>query len=227
MNYFAHGMRFTDRPYYMAGTAVPDWLSIADRKVRMRTKRVAPFADGSGTIQAEVAGGVLQHLNDDQWFHETRAFVETTSELARGFRSVLGPEDGFRPGFLGHIAMELLLDGVLIERYPDRLEAYYAALEQIDPVEVEVAVNRMSREPTERLAMLLPLFLREQFLRDYIDPVRLLYRLNQVMRRIRLNPLPDSIVDVLAAGRTIVAERTAELLPAEHYQDLGAGEGID
>ena len=36
MNYFAHGHRFVDDPYFLAGTAVPDWLSVVDRKVRVR-----------------------------------------------------------------------------------------------------------------------------------------------------------------------------------------------
>ena len=116
MNYFAHGMRFTDRPYFLAGTACPDWLSVADRRVRLRARRVQPFADDSGSIEAEVAAGVLQHLADDNWFHQTRAFVETSAILTRMIRGVLGPEDGFRPGFLGHIVTELILDGVLIQQ---------------------------------------------------------------------------------------------------------------
>ncbi len=217
MNYFTHGLRFTDRPYFLAGTAVPDWLSIADRKVRMRSRRVEPFADGSDSVQAQVAAGVLQHLHDDQWFHQTRAFVEVSGEVGRLFRELLGPEDGFRPGFLGHICLELLLDGLLVQRDPERLDAYYAAIDAIDAGEVQAAVNRMSRTETTRLEPLLPLFQREQFLRDYIDPERLLYRLNQVMRRIKLKQLPEQAQDVLRNGRKIVEHRLDDLLPEDLY----------
>ena len=28
VNYFAHGLRFLNRPHFLAGTAVPDWLSV-------------------------------------------------------------------------------------------------------------------------------------------------------------------------------------------------------
>jgi hypothetical protein len=217
MNYLTHGLRFTSEPYFLAGTAVPDWLSVADRQVRMRAKRVEPFADGSGSIQAQVAAGVLQHLHDDHWFHGTRAFLEITGELARLFRQALGPDDGFRPGFLGHIAAELLLDGVLADQDPSRVDAYYAALAAIDAGAVQAAVNRMSRSPTDRLEPLLPLFEREQFLRDYSDPARLLYRLNQVLRRIKLNQLPDETQDILRQGRIIVEARVDDLLPADLY----------
>ena len=38
MNYFAHGYAFLDDPYFLAGTAVPDWLSVIDRRMRARSK---------------------------------------------------------------------------------------------------------------------------------------------------------------------------------------------
>ncbi len=213
MNYFAHGMRFVDRPYFLAGTAVPDWLSVADRKVRMRTRRVDPFADDSGSIQAEVAAGVLQHLADDQWFHATRAFVETTNEVAALFRSVLGTDDGYRPGFLGHITTELLLDAILIESNPGVIDQYYDVIQSLDADAVQQSVNRMAKaDDTNRLAPLIGRFYDEQFLRDYSAPPRLLFRLNQVMRRIKLRPLPDEIEEVLRAGCTIVRDRAGHLL---------------
>jgi len=225
MNYFTHGLRFTDRPYFLAGTAVPDWLSIADRKVRMRSRRVEPFADGSDSIQAQVAAGVLQHLHDDQWFHQTRAFIEESAALGRLFRELLGPEDGFRPGFLGHICLELILDGLLVERDPPRLDAYYAAIDSIDAAAIQQAVNRMGKAETDRLEPMLPLFQREQFLRDYVEVDRLLYRLNQVMRRIKLKQLPDEAQDVLTEGRRIVERRMDELLPQDLYWNSAQHQG--
>jgi hypothetical protein len=218
MNYFAHGLRFIDRPYFLAGTAVPDWLSVADRKVRMRQRRVVPVADASGTVAAEVAAGVLKHLEDDRWFHETPAFHETTAELTRMFRALLGPEDGFRPSFLGHISAELLLDGVLMAERPKLVDEYYRALAGVDADAIQQAVNSMAREVTDRLALFITLFEHEQFLRDYLEPNRLLFRLNQVMRRIKLNPLPDRTEDVLRAGWTLVERRVEGLLPPERFR---------
>jgi hypothetical protein len=217
MNYFAHGVRFTDRPYFLAGTAVPDWLSVADRKVRLTTRRVTPFADQSKTIQAELAAGVLQHLADDQWFHGTPAFYKTSGVLARMFREHLGADEGYRPGFLGHVATEMILDGILIEHDPRRLDAYYDAIGRLDAEQIENAVNQMARHSTGQLSALIPRFLREEFLRDYLDSERLLFRLNQLLRRIRLRQLPDDAVQLLRKGRTIVASSSRELLPDECF----------
>lgn len=217
MNYFAHGMRFIDRPYFLAGTACPDWLSVADRRVRLRDKNVRPFAEGNGTVQAEIAAGILQHLDDDRWFHQTRAFFEITAEMSRLIRDVLGPEDGFRPGLLGHISTELILDGVLIERDPQALDDYYEALGKLDAEKVERTVNLMVRHTTSKLAGLIPRFHRERFLHDYLDPEQLLFRLNQVMFRIKLKQLPEDLAEVMAAGRTIIGRRTHDLLPVARF----------
>ncbi len=81
MNYFAHASGFLDdpsaEPYFIAGTAVPDWLMVADRGVRVRAKHVKPLVDDPDGPTAAIARGILQHLADDARFHETRAFAES------------------------------------------------------------------------------------------------------------------------------------------------------
>lgn len=218
MNYLAHGIRFLDRPYVLAGTAVPDWLSVADRPVRLREKHVRPVADDSRTVPADVAAGVLQHLEDDRWFHRTPAFFETTGRLTRLFRDALGPDDGYRPGFLGHIMTEMILDGVLAERHSGLLDDYYRALNHVDAGQVQRAVNGMAPAGTDRLAGFIVRFREARFLEDYLEPDRLLFRLNQVLGRIKLKPLPEETTTVLPAAWETVKSRADQLLPDECFQ---------
>ncbi len=213
MNYFAHGMRFVDRPYYLAGTALPDWLSVVDRRVRLRARLVQPFADGTGSPQAELAAGVLQHLDDDAWFHKTAAFAVASAQLTVLFRDALPSDDGHRPAFLGHILTEMLLDSELIARDPTALAAYYSAFDRVDARLVADAVNRMAPHKTDDLHGFIPLFARERFLADYRDSNRLLFRLNQIMRRVKLNPLPAKFESALEDARAIVATHASGLLP--------------
>ena len=217
MNYFAHALNHLDRPYFMAGTAIPDWLSVVDRKVRMRRRLLEPWLTSSDEVQSAVAAGALQHLIDDDWFHATRGFVEVTSELTHLFRETLGADDRYHCGFLGHVGMELLLDGVLIDRYPQRFEEYWKELESVDPLLVEAAVNRMARIPTDRLAWLIDLYRREQFLRSYVNDESLLHRLNQVLRRVKLSSVPAEAEEVVRAGRLLVNRRINDLLPPEYF----------
>ncbi|MDA0831799.1 MAG: hypothetical protein O2955_00695 [Planctomycetota bacterium] len=219
MNYFAHGLRFLNRPYFLAGTAVPDWLSVADRATRMHSKRVLRFLDEAEGIEREIAAGVLQHLYDDDWFHTTRAFVEISGQLTLLFRQILSGHDNVRTSVLGHIGTEMLLDGCLIAESPRLLDNYYDAISSVDAAPIQSVINRIAKIPTTRLEIFIPLFQREQFLRDYQEPKRLLVRLNQVMSRIKLSPLPPEAESVLLAGRTLVTARRNELLPSKHFTD--------
>jgi hypothetical protein len=212
MNYFAHALPFLDRPYFMAGTGVPDWLTVADRPLRLRSRHAEAFRDDPDPCVAAVAGGILQHLRDDAQFHATRAFAETSLEMTVMVRDVLGGETGLRPAFLGHLLTELLLDAALTADDPGRLTEYYRVLGQIDPGRVEAAVNRLAPRPTQRLAVFIELFLRERILWNYLEDDKLLVRLNQVMWRVRLEGLPDSLATLLPAARKLVADRKHELL---------------
>jgi hypothetical protein len=216
MNYFAHGIRFLDRPWFLAGTALPDWLSVVERRVRLRPKAIVPFADGSASVEADLAAGALQHIEDDHWFHKTRAFAESTGRLTRIFRDFMGPGDGFRCGFLGHITTELILDALLIEKYPGRLDTYYEVLEHLDGKRLVAAVTVLAGQAVD-LEPWLPRFCEAQFLRDYADPARLAYRLNQVLRRIKLEPLPAGIEAPLATARGIVEEYADGMLPPSQF----------
>ena len=214
MNYFAHGWRFTDEPYFLAGTATPDWLSVIDRKMRARAKRAVMFIDDPDPRLAQLARGIIQHHRDDDWFHQTLAFNELSLEFTVRIRDLLRSDEGFRPSFLGHILVELLLDATLIEDDLPRLDAYYAALAGLDAESVQTHVNFLATKTTDRLTALLPRFLAERFLYDYLEDAKLLTRLGHIMRRVGLPPLPAELAELLPAMRIAVRHRQRELLGA-------------
>ncbi|MDZ4689269.1 MAG: hypothetical protein SH850_29690 [Planctomycetaceae bacterium] len=220
VNYFAHALPHLDRPYFLAGTALPDWLSVVDRKLRLRPKLLEPHCESEDAVVRELALGAMRHLDDDGWFHVTRGFAETTAELGLLFRERLRGSDGFRCGFLGHIVTELLLDAALIERDPVQLDVYYEQMATVDPHVVAVAVELMAGRPAEHLAEFVTLYLRERILWDYRTDEDLLRRLNQVLRRVKLSPLPAEAAGWLSEARVRVTERLPELLPSENYPFL-------
>lgn len=215
MNYFAHGRHFLNDPYFVAGTAVPDWLSVVNRRVRARSNRATSLIEDEDARIAAVARGIVQHHHDDRWFHGTRAFAELSLEFTVKIRDRLPPDDGFRPSFLGHILVELLLDAALFENDMERLDQYYAALEGIDADLVQSAVNRIATQQTGLLVFFIPRFTVERFLYDYLDDEKLLRRLNAVMRRVKLTPLPEALCELFPAARQSVRRRKDELLEGE------------
>jgi hypothetical protein len=212
MNYFAHALPFLDQPYFGAATGVPDWLTVADRNSRVRLKLAEPFLADADPVTAAVAGGVAQHLRDDLRFHATRAFIETTLELSAEVRRMTETDAGFRTHFAAHLLVEVLLDATLTEEHPEKLNLYYLVLDSVDEQMVQQAVNRMSTQPTARLAPFIFLFRQERILWDYLEDGRLVVRLNQVMRRVGFAPLPDGFAELLPAARALVRGRRRELL---------------
>lgn len=218
MNYFAHGRQFVAEPYFLAGTAVPDWLSVVDRRVRVRRKAALLFVDDKDARLAAVARGIVRHHEDDDWFHRTPVFAELSWRFTAMTREFLSDDTGLRPSFLGHILVELLLDATLIAENPASLDTYYAAMGTVDTHAVSAAVNRMATQPTDRLGPLIPRFSAERFLYDYLDDAKLLFRLNQVMHRVKLPALPAGFRDLLPQVREKVSQRKDELLQPQSPQ---------
>lgn len=212
MNYFAHGRRFLSDPYFLAGTAVPDWLNVVNRRIRARANAARKFCGSSAGPRAAVAAGIVQHHHDDDWFHQTRAFAELSYAFTVAIRDTLAPDDTFRPSFLGHVLVELLLDASLIEHDLGQLDAYYAAMSEIAPEEVAAAVGEITGQEIDLLAQFIPRFAAERFLYDYLDDAKLLWRLNQVMRRLQLPALPAEVAEFFPEARQRVRDRGHELL---------------
>ena len=127
-------------------------------------------------------------------------------------RDELPPDNGFRPGFLGHIIVELLLDDCLAADDPASLAAYYDAVDSVDPEAVMQFVADVTGKPVERLAELIPRFVQERFLYDYADDAKLLFRLNNVMGRVGLAQIPEAFLSLLPRIRAVVRDRKDELL---------------
>lgn len=212
MNFLAHGYRYLDQPYVVAGVAVPDWLTVVDRKIRAKSKYAEPMLLSDDEATREIAWGIMQHHRDDLWFHNSRIFNETMLQFAIELRDQLPGDEGFRPSFLGHILVEILIDATLLEREPSLGERYYAAVEAVSPEKVEAVVNQMTQHETRGLAPLISRFAAARFLYDYLENDKLLMRLNQVMTRVGLPLLSQGLTPWLTQARRVVGQRCDSLL---------------
>jgi len=216
MNYLAHGFRFLSQPAFTAGTAVPDWLSVVDRRVRVRRRRLAAELPTLSQNQdaEQMVRGMLQHLDDDDRFHRSETFLTLESELGVRFRRIMPEPYDHRPGFLGHIVCELMLDATLAERHPELTGEYYRVLAAVAPDTVQAVVNQVATRTTEDLSAFVEHFLRSRFLYDYLQDVSLLGRLNQVLRRVTLPALDEGCLPVLRDARLLLRQSADDLLQA-------------
>ncbi|QEG02574.1 hypothetical protein Mal15_66950 [Stieleria maiorica] len=212
MNFLSHAIPYLDDPLVAVSTGVPDFLSVVDRRIRAR-ERMATAALQSDDVQVrQVAGGILHHIRDDRWFHNTPAFVETNLQLAVGLRDLLPGDRGFRPMFVGHILIEVLLDALWIRDFPEIARRYYRVIDDTPPELVQRCVNEITGKPTEKLAGAIRRYAEARFLYDYLDHNQLLMRLNQVMRRVGLAEMPDSVLPWLQEASELVESRRVRFL---------------
>ena len=203
MNYFAHGYAFVDDPWFMAGTAVPDWLNVSDRGVRVRARQTEPWLDdaeprvaalheGSRGITPTTAGSTAQPL-----------LPSCPRDSRRGCGMCSGTDEG-NPAQLSrpYPRRNPARRDADRPRSRSRLERYYQAVETIDPAVVEQAVNRISPRPAVRLAGFdSTLCSARDSCRTTPTMANCAYRLNQVLRRVRLPALPERLSEFLPEAR--------------------------
>ncbi|TWU60478.1 hypothetical protein Poly51_07540 [Rubripirellula tenax] len=212
MNFLCHAIPYLDQPLLAISTGVPDWMSVVDRKVRARGKLAAQHVDSPDPDLAAVASGIIRHIEDDRWFHGTEAFVETNLRLAVELRDLLPGDTGFRPMFVGHILIEMLLDSYWIRDDPEIGRKYYDAVAAADAEVVQKCVVAITGKSVLGLVPVMQRYCDVQFLYDYLDHEKLLMRINQVMKRVGLSELPESLVGWLAQADKLVESRRIRML---------------
>lgn len=217
MNFFCHALPYLDQPLFAACTGVPDFLSVIDRKIRARGRMVAPHLDSADETMRQVAGGIQAHLDDDHWFHGGEAFAQMNLEFAVELRDRMPGDAGFRPSFLGHILIEMLLDAIHVEDNAAAVQEYYENFAKLPLTEIGRCINTITGKPTDRIPATMRRFAETRFLLDYPADDTLMFRLNQVMRRVKLPELPAAVQAWLPSARSQVRQSYERLLPKPVY----------
>ncbi len=89
---------------------------------------------------------------------------------------------------------------------------YYRILDGLDLGVVEVALEQILGRRVEQVGKLIRRFSIERFMYDYLDDRRLLKRLNQIMARVGLAALPNSLLDWLPIARQNIIQYETSLL---------------
>ncbi|GIX05121.1 MAG: hypothetical protein KatS3mg114_0990 [Planctomycetaceae bacterium] len=217
MNYFTHGLAYVAEPWLLAGTALPDWLAAWERPARLRRNDLQRWQNDAAPHEQLLATGALKHLQDDQWFHSQPAFYAVCGQLTLEYRKQLGDHPALRCSLAPHIALEMLLDARLAMLYPERLDQYYDSLRRVDGDQLLSCVSRWTQRTLTALPHFWQYFVTSQYIRDYAEDAKVLNRLNQVLTRVPLSPLPPQALGWIQIARKIVYSHLERLLPAEHY----------
>ena len=216
MNYLAHGRESLDHPFLLAGTALPDWLRVLERRLKVSEDQVGRALESGEEDVVAMARGARRHHQDDRWFHRNAVFVELSARVTLLLRECVTAAPGYRPSFLAHLLVELLLDAGLQKRHPPLLECYYSSLGGLGSGRVVEVAEAILERALPGLERLFRAFCEQRFLEDYTQDERLVFRVDQVLARVGLPRLPQELMGLLPELRGMVdAEQRRLLTPPE------------
>ena len=116
-------------PYFVVGALLPDISPNFSRTYNQKIRnKVWDLDEPMSTIHR----GVLRHYEADVAFHQSPTFMELCKIAIQSMIQAGLDRDRFRLSFLGHIAVEVLLDYRLIVENRELTTAYYALLNKVE-----------------------------------------------------------------------------------------------
>ncbi len=189
MNFLAHfeiATRFLmpkePLPAYVLGTALPDLLPLAERRVRLRSAQVAS-AEAGTAFEAALRAGVSVHLATDAAFHKTAAFASAQAEVSGLLAEARFEGMRVRRFFVAHVLTELVLDAALLRADPALADRFYDAFAVAGFDAAALWTEKATAKPLPHLPYVLKRFAETQYLRHYADDDGVATGLSNLCRR--------------------------------------------
>ncbi|RYE28431.1 MAG: hypothetical protein EOP42_16880, partial [Sphingobacteriaceae bacterium] len=123
MNFLSHFYfdRHCNDAYHVLGSVMPDLLRNADKNAQVKIERLPPQNDAAIN---SIINGWKKHLEIDRYFHSSLFFKTHSHQLKLLFVPILAGSE-VKPFFLGHIALELILDNLLLTNHTVFADDFY------------------------------------------------------------------------------------------------------
>lgn len=185
MNFIAHYFldRNLDDSLFFAGVSTPDLVSIFDRTIRLKEKRMPLIMEHEGT-QAELSfyNGVMRHFEVDRIFHTSDFFKQEVRILCDEFNQVVGERKVQRDFFVAHILFELALDKVLIHQNSTLVDDFYTHLNSRSLDEIVRLTEWVTHTPMPSYNGYLRKFIHRKYLYNYTDWEHVLFILKRIIQ---------------------------------------------
>lgn len=207
MNFLSHFYfdRHITEPYHILGTVLPDLLKNADKTYNIHPEKLPAHPDKAVNCIME---GWERHLKVDKYFHSSQFFTHHSHQL----KLVLAPAiqgSVVKPFFLGHIALELILDNLLITKGKLSVDDFYNHLDEIETAKLELFFNYSGLQNPERFFKFFADFKRHRYLHTYSEIAQIAYALKRICMRVWNAPFTqeqeESMTEVLLKYRSELA----------------------
>jgi len=214
VNFLSHGLlvRQADSADMLIGSALPDLAPLADRRLRLTTRRLERLEAGGA---AALAAGCRHHHAVDRVFHHSEPFHRARHLVEDAIEG--GELPLWRP-MLAHMLVEIGIDAEVLQRYPEfARRTYPGAFDHHDWDGLMARLEDVCEAPTTALADLVGRFDSGAFLLTYETDEGILDRIDGMSQRLKRGPLGDAgraaLAPAVAESRRVGRELFDELVP--------------
>ncbi len=182
MNFLSHYYfdRASNNNFQIIGSVLPDLVRNAVPNANLFPDKIK---SSLSLNEKCILFGWNKHLLVDKHFHSSHFFSEQTAKL----KPLLIPivhETQIRPSFLAHIALELLLDHLLLEEQIISAKKFYETLKNVDRAELESFLFKAKLQQIELFFSSFDKFIASEYLFSYKKLESISYALNQICLRL-------------------------------------------
>jgi hypothetical protein len=185
MNFLSHYYFDQDsaNSYHILGTVLPDLIKNADKHIIIHPEKLHhPNPEINSIIT-----GWKKHLEVDRYFHSSGFFIARSHQL----KKLLSPAiigSPVKPFFLGHIALELVLDNLLLTTGSVSVHDFYTHLGSCDNEIVREFLNFSGLQDTDKFFKFYEKFKSSRYLETYVETQQIAYALKRICMRVWDDP---------------------------------------
>jgi hypothetical protein len=205
MNFLSHFYfdRDTSNCYHVLGTVLPDLLKNADKTIVLHPEKIHHHNSNVNRI----VDGWNKHLDVDRYFHSSDFFTTHSHQLKKALAPVIEGSP-VKPFFLGHIAVELIIDNLLLTTGKITVDDFYDHLKGCDNEVIEDFLSSAGLKDTTRFFRFYEGFKRDGYLHTYSETQQIAYALKRICMRVWQDPFTPEhearMNEVLATYRLLL-----------------------
>jgi hypothetical protein len=185
MNFLSHYYfdRHSTNCYHILGTVLPDLLKNADKTIVLHPEKLHNQKESINSLIA----GWQKHLDVDKHFHSSAFFVTHSRRLKELLRPAIEGSP-VKPFFLGHIAIELILDNLLLTTGKITVDGFYDHLGSCDEAVIHEFLSFSGMRNTDVFLTFFEAFKKHRYLQTYVDASQVAYALKRICMRVWHQP---------------------------------------
>jgi hypothetical protein len=185
MNFLSHYYfdRDTTNCYHTLGTVLPDLLKNADKNIIIHPEKL----HHSKPVINDIIAGWQKHLEVDRCFHSSDFFITRSHQLKKMLLPAIEGSP-VKPFFLGHIALELILDNLLLTTGKVSVSDFYDHLSSCNNEVIREFLSFTGLKDTDVFFRFYEKFKKSRYLETYAETQQIAYALKRICMRVWDDP---------------------------------------